>query len=769
VRLVLGHGAGEGGRGALNPPEILVVTFTRAATSELRERIRARLSEAATCFDDERPGEERWDPSLLALRAEYDHAVWPGCARRLRLAAEWMDEAAVETIHGWCHRMLREHAFDCDTLFTQELVVDQGALLTEMVQDYWRVHLAPLSYADSLDLFDCWPDFKRLHREVARRFRHVEMLAEPESFAAILEGRKEIRQEILGIKQAFGLWIGAMRAMLDEAVAGKQVYGQKIQARFYGPWLETLARWCEDPEALFPELSEAAWWRLTPGGLAEAWKVGQPPDHPAWEGIVALRASQARWDGVCRHFWGHAAHWVAARYAQKKRELAVMEFDDVLTRLASALHGPSGSRLAGVIRRQFPVALIDEFQDTDPVQSRIFAAIYRDLTGDADGTALVLIGDPKQAIYAFRGADLHTYLRARRTLTGRIHTLGRNFRSSASMVAAVNRLFIAAERRSGPGAFLHRQGEEDPIPFHPVAAQGHDGGFEVGGAAHPAMILAWSDLPGADMAERCASVMVALLRQGLEHRAGFRGADGGWRSLVPSDLAVLVRSRVEYRMIRVALARRGVRCVYLSDQESVFASPCARELRYWLAACAAPEDIALLRTALATATLGVSWLEIDALSRDERLLEVRMRQFSGFKGVWQRQGVLPMLRRMLHEFGVAERLLNAPVDEERSGERLLTDLLHLAEILGQWEVDGAGELVLIRLLDEALEDAREGAREAGELLTRLESDADLVRIVTVHKSKGLEYPLVFLPFAGSCRPVGTRDLPLVWNDESDVK
>ncbi|GAB0058156.1 RecBCD enzyme subunit RecB [Candidatus Magnetaquicoccaceae bacterium FCR-1] len=769
VRLVLGHGVVEGGRGALNPPEILVVTFTRAATSELRERIRARLGEAAACFEDETPIQGGWDPLLVVLRADYPPATWAGCARRLRLAAEWMDEAAVETIHGWCHRMLREHAFDSDSLFTQELVADQRALLAEVTRDYWRVHLAPLSLVEARELFDCWPDYNRLARGVERLFRQVGLLEDPGPFAAILDERSAIRAELGAVKRRFGTWIGPMRAMLDEAVAGKRVNGLKIQARYYGPWLEALGRWCADPEELFPALTEAAWWRLTPGGLNEAWKVGSPPDHPAWEAIVELRATQARWEGVCRRLWVHAAIWVAARFAAAKQGLAVMEFDDVLTRLESGLNGAGGARLAGLIRRQFPVALIDEFQDTDPVQYRIFAAIYRDLDGCRDGTALVLIGDPKQAIYAFRGADIHTYLSARRVLTGRIHTLGRNFRSSAAMVAAVNRVFADAEARVGAGAFLHRRGEEDPIPFHPVVAQGREARFEVEETPQPAMTLAVSDGPRPWLADACASAMVRLLELGRSNRAGFRDGVGALVPLLPSDMAVLVRSRAEYGLMRAALARRGVRCVYLSDQESVFASPCAVELRHWLAACAAPEDSRLLRTAMATATLGVSWLEIDALARDERLLEQRMRQFAGFKSCWRRQGVLPMLRRMMHEFGVPARLLHGSLEGERSGERLLTDLLHLAELLGRWEADGEGELAVIRLLDEALREAGEGAREAGERLTRLESDANLVRIVTVHKSKGLEYPLVFLPFAGSCRPLGKGDLPARLHDDEGVE
>ncbi len=160
TRLVLGHGPeGAAFERALMPPEILVVTFTDAATKELRDRIRARLVEAAAYFerdDDAGTGvvsegglaassEDGSEPDpLLALRATYAPEQWPECARRLRLAAEWMDEAMISTIHGWCYRMLKEHAFDTRGLFQRELVTDQADLIAEIVRDYWRVHFYPL-------------------------------------------------------------------------------------------------------------------------------------------------------------------------------------------------------------------------------------------------------------------------------------------------------------------------------------------------------------------------------------------------------------------------------------------------------------------------------------------------------------------------------------------------------------------------------------------------------------------------------------------------
>lgn len=135
LRLILGHGGEQGFERELLPPQILVVTFTDAATKELRERIRARLAEAARFFRGELEGA---DPLLHQLRDDYPQENWPRCAGRLEIAVQWMDEAAVSTIHGWCQRMLREHAFDSGSLFTQTLETDHSELLGQVMRDYWR-------------------------------------------------------------------------------------------------------------------------------------------------------------------------------------------------------------------------------------------------------------------------------------------------------------------------------------------------------------------------------------------------------------------------------------------------------------------------------------------------------------------------------------------------------------------------------------------------------------------------------------------------------
>ncbi|WP_139052900.1 exodeoxyribonuclease V subunit beta [Thiocapsa marina] len=804
VRLVLGHGvphdtsdgapraAPETEPRAFTPPEILVVTFTDAATRELRDRIRARLAEAATVFRAEpegiaaRPAGE--DP-LHDLRADYRPEQWPACARKLQLAAEWMDEAAVSTIHGWCNRMLREHAFDSDSHFTQTLETDQSDLLAEVVRDYWRTFMIPLDAESVAEMRQWWSGPEALQGSIRPLVEHADRLDPAAEPAVALETvRKEKADRLAELKAPWASWADELEALLDDAVDNKRA---KLQKRFYSSWLNALRDWAADPAAESLDL-KAGWERLTPAGLADAWAKGeQPPAHPGLQAIADLKPALADLPIPRSALLRHAARWVAERFAAEQTRRAQMGFNDLLTRLDAALQGPNGERLAEIIRRQFPVALIDEFQDTDPVQYRIFDAVYRVAANDP-ATALVLIGDPKQAIYAFRGADIYTYLAARRDCAGRLYTLKRNYRSTPEMVAATNRCFEVAENReTGAGAFLFRSDNDNdndndtiagtradnPVPFITADAKGRKDTLQIDGEPLPALTACWlpPNVPGKALskdayrtriAEVCAAEMVRLLNLGQTGHAAFVG-DGAPKPLRPAHLAVLVNTGNEATIIRRALARRGVRSVYLSDRDSVYQSPQAGELQQWLAACAEPDDAGLLRAALATATLGLSWSELDRLNHDEIAWESRVLQFRAYRDTWRRQGVLPMLRRLLNDFEVPARLLASESrpgsDSGFDGERILTDLLHLAELLQQASVLLDGEHALIRHLAEQCRDAGRGAGGDARQI-RLESDADLVQVVTVHKSKGLEYPLVFLPFAADHRQASKDDLPLKWHD-----
>ncbi|WFM71910.1 exodeoxyribonuclease V subunit beta [Halomonas sp. CKK8] len=819
VRLVLGprdEADAESFPRALTPPEILVVTFTNAATRELRDRIRARLVEAADAFlaeesKDEAPGKgpsmgatsegeiddlfaeppvdnsttvdkSGGDPPggdpLLALRDSYPRERWPACARRLQLAAEWMDEAAVSTIHSWCHRMLREHAFESGSLFSLEMNLDQSELELEVARDYWRSFYYALDAEALAVVTRYWETPDALAEDVRRLQGDADLLPDaPPPAGALATMQAERAQVLAELKAPWPAWLDELAERLETAAAAKAFDQRKLNSRSRADWLAKLRDWAQDPELATPALTDTAWKRLTPEGMAEIWQQGEPLDHPALHALAELPARLEALPDAHADLLAHAVHWMAERRERMQQRRAELGPDDLLERLDRAFEGPAGKALAAHVRRQFPVALVDEFQDTDPVQYRLFDHVYRlaQAPDPEDPSAVLLIGDPKQAIYAFRGADIHTYLQARRDTAGRHVTLGTNFRSATAMVEAVNRVFRFAEAHpAGRGAFLFRSSEGDnPVPFLPVAAKGRKDTLTRDGEPLPAMTL-WHLTGGhlesgsdaaegmskgayfKEMAARCATRMAELLREGQAGRTGFGEPGEPFRPLKPSDLAVLVNNANEARAIRGALLERGIKSVYLSDKEGVFETPAALELEVWLAACAEPDSERRLHAALAMPSLGMGLHDLDALQHDELAWEERVLQFRAYHRQWQRQGVLPMLHRLLADFAVPTRLLRSA-----SGERHLTDLLHLGELLQQASAELDGEHALLRHLSEA---RSQPPAQADTHRLRLESDADLVQVITIHKSKGLEYPLVFLPFICAFREKKATDLPLTWHD-----
>jgi exodeoxyribonuclease V beta subunit len=764
LRLVLGHGCEQTGFGRPLPPEnILVVTFTRAATRELSARIRARLAHAARCFQGAAQPEQD-DVFLQRLLAAYPSAAARQTAAwRLATAAQAMDEAAVLTIDAWCHRMLREHAFDSGQAFDDVLLADETALKQQAARDVWRQQVYPLSGRDLDAVLALWSDPDALHADVFGSDRAAPDVAPPASAtlaelcARLLDEREDALQ---ALKTRYCAAIAAMRGWLLALVQSadcplnRQTYGLRSVQR----WCDALDAWCADPQRSRPELKDDDWDKLTPRHMRSRCVKGRQVDPPAaLDAVQALRAELDALPDPEPQMRAYVRAQVRQRLRALKSAAGVSGFADLLERLDSALAAPQGGRLRQRILEQFPVALIDEFQDTSAQQFSVFDRLYAITDAPAPPplpTAVLLIGDPKQSIYAFRGADIDSYLRARAATAGRHAVLGVNRRSTRELVDAVNRLFDAREQAEGPGAFHYREGgarAANPLPFIPAVAHGRPERLVCAHGAVPAVRFCVSDVPQpkeavrARFAELAAAAVVELLD---DTAAGFVRDDqgGAFTRLRPSDLAVLVRDASEAAAIRRALARRGVASVYLSDKDSVFATREAADLLRWLRAVAAPADGALARAAFATATLGLDLAELAALATDDVVFEQRLALLAELHRVWQRQGVLPMLRQTLHRLNLPARWLAAD-----DGERRLTNVLHLAELLQAASGTLDGEQALIRWLQARLQGA------GGEEFTlRLESEADLVRVVTIHKSKGLEYPVVFLPFATACKPSDDR-------------
>ncbi len=763
VRLVLGHGQPEDSplKNGIFTPNLLVVTFTDAATQELRERIRARLTQAADVFDArlnlKRNAENKL---LLDLRDKGypDQSLWPECRKKLLLAAEWMDEAAVSTIHGWCYRMLIEHAFDSGSLFKLTLETDQKELILDCVRDYWRTFIYGLPVESMDDVLGQWATPEMLYREIKSLLSCAdELTTNSDSVAEIIQqSGLKCEQEVTRLKQQDWLaWQPQVEALLTELHAQKRLHGLSKNTML-GVW-GRLIDWAQSNE-LLPDLSSKGFTNQTPKGLKDILKGDGPiPEHPAFDTIQALIDFSQNLPNPKAELLQHAAVWVGRRFEAEKHKRAEMGFDDLLKRMDQALHSDTGEQLAATLRRQFPVALIDEFQDTDPLQYRIFQRIYRIKDHDPS-TCLLMIGDPKQAIYGFRGADIYTYLQARQQVQQRIYSLGTNFRSDENMVKAVNQLFEAADQHED-GAFLFGSGKESSLPFCSVQANGTARRWQVNGNYPPHLTFWLMDSQKANdkgkikaitkesaqsqLALTCAAEIARLLSLGRQGQAGFAVVDDSqpFESVKPADIAVLVLTHKEAAIMRQALTQCGIKSVYLSERDSVLSSPEAQDILYWLQAFAEPRHLLKVRTALATPTLQLGWDSLNALLTDENKLEQQIEHFIAYQLLWQKQGVLAVIHRFLMDFSIPSRLLAQP-----GGERQLTNILHIAELLQQDSQVLDGEHALLHHYIQLLRTAQE---EDEYRSLRLESDAGLVKVVTVFKSKGLEYPLVFLPFATS--------------------
>ncbi len=747
LRLLLGHGEKDAAHHRpLAVDNILVVTFTEAATQELRDRIRARIHDARLAFSR---GQSN-DPVIAHLLKDIiDHQS----AERLLLAAErQMDSSAIYTIHGFCQRMLTQNAFESGSLFSNEFITDEMPLREQAVTDFWRqrFYALPSSLVDVM--MGYWPSPHKLLNEINPYLSGTlpEIIAP--SLPADLIKQHDTNLGI--IEKIKAKWCEA-EADIYDLIAKSGVDKRSYSIRNLQTWIENVSQWAkrDTHNYALPKQLE----KFSAARLHEKTKKDEPPSHSVFDAIDELLDTPFEFKKALTAF---AIKEVRILLEKEKKRFGHLSFDDLLSQLGKALKEDKEDILAERIRTLYPVAMIDEFQDTDPVQYQVFNTIY----ANNPITGLFMIGDPKQAIYAFRGADIFTYIQARRAVTQH-YNLGTNWRSTADMVCSVNRIF-----EHGIAPFIY----DADIPFEPVkfAPKADAKTWEIDGIKQAAMTF-WLDGLNPDnvnsesekldqieeipvlanslsdlgyctkanylktMAQATAASIRHVLEMSEKGRACFRNGEKT-HAILAKNIAILVRKGSEANLIKQALASQGIASVYMSNRESVFSSPIVKDVHYFLMAVLTPDNERALKAALATSLLSLSAVELDALNYDEHLWEKAVAEFSHYQKVWFSRGLLPMLRQFIQKRAIAERLL-----AEEKGERALTDLLHLGELLQEMSQTLESHSALVRWL---LESINEPNSQSDEQKIRLESERDLVQIVTIHKSKGLEYDLVYMPF-----------------------
>jgi exodeoxyribonuclease V beta subunit len=758
----------------LLPSEILVVTYTHAATAELRDRVRARIREAIDCGEPSGAGSE----SAAELRdlAGRARALGQrvGKVDPLRRALREFDEAAIFTIHGFCQRTLQEHAFESGMAFDAELIEDSEPMERTLVFDLWSRILE----AEDADFVE-WLRYgagRRWKFEPATLQREILGQLGADEDMPVLPNSEEVRESrewaVLRV-EAEAAWIrwAEVWAARRETVSGILLGKNDLNKGSYKPatieakWFPRIDDWATTIANAGNASSMNAtplptWWKnLVPEGLRSRLKKdGQPVEDAFFDACGEVQEAVSRIDEArrARALALRVEFVVQAREeARKRREQRhLLFFDDLLCQLRSALRPPEGERLVGLLRRRYRFALIDEFQDTDPVQYEIFRRVWHDSKKTREGeseseaesvpSGLFLIGDPKQAIYSFRGADVFTYLRAREDAGEGLHGLAVNWRSSARLIAAVNALFSQPERPFGLESIEFNEVRPRPdavksmtIPNRSVAGlrvlMAHrEDAIAMGLADESAKKGLPLRFGRTTMMQSVARDVADLLDAGGE-------IDG--RPIRPSDIAVLCRRKIELAQSRRALESLGIPCVDRGDSD-VFDSREAWELLSVLRAWLRPGDPTLVRAALSTGAHGFNAQALRKLSDDGSELVAIAERFAEYARAWSQSGFGFAFDSWRRNESVSERLL-----DYQDGDRRLTNWLHLAELLQRVEHDRATSRIgLAAWLERAIASSEARSEFGGEAsLLRLESDDQAISLVTLHRSKGLEYEIVYLP------------------------
>ena len=698
--------------------QILAVTYTIAATAELKERVRERLQEAIQQLRDGQSG----DPVIARILDRTDAAE---SVRLINIALQSFDEAQVFTIHSFCRRVLQDYAFESGIAFDAELVTDPTPLFQEVARDFWRLKLTDVRPLIG-GIFLAWEKSPAEWVELLNRTRnHPDAVFIPPSgqitFEQLSDKIAETMREISAEWDANGAAIE--RILRDHP--GLSHSKTNFNAERVTELLTGVKEACGDFDCADP-LCLSSLKELTTKAIEEAkLKTKTVPTHRFFELCGAfVQVVEALFLRLTCDFLDYADLEIPTRKARAN----TVTFDDLILRLRSSLKGKNGDRLAKAVGAGYRAVLVDEFQDTDPAQYEIFRKIF----ASADHR-LYYIGDPKQAIYGFRGADVFTYLAAARD-ANRTLTLQTNWRSEPQLVEGVNGLFDQInnpfvlpgisyrEIKPAAGSDFPRltglpKSDNAPLVFRPVDSTRHDSS-------------------AMNKTEATTAVCAAVAREMKQLRTN--RAQLGDRPLAFGDMAVLVRTHYQAEQMQEILRQQGISSIVQTDR-SVFASKEAEQLQHFLEGVLEPGRERLFKAALITSLVGLNGDELIQLESDEARRQRWQDKFFEWRGRWSSECFIAAFRQINVDSKVRSRLVQLP-----GGERRLTNFLHLAELLHAAET--TQRLQPDSLISWLRKQRKSSMVAADEFQLRLESDADAVQIVTIHKAKGLEYAIVFCPF-----------------------
>jgi len=696
----------------LSVEQILLMTFTKDATQELRGRIDAFIRDALTNWHQLCENDSYF--KAISERVEYNKVQ--GLLKRALL---FLDEAAIFTIHGFCQRALSQHAFASGLPFNATLSTSNAEIVLEACQDWYR-QLAKQSADDFSLVAQFWSQPSSFLRSFAKAISQQSELSTIDS--------QNIAKDFIELANQASKALTANDSLLQQGlISHKNAQEQEKRTQMLASlhtWLEQVKA-CFDADSLLQVVQVPMPDYLLHGGRhPKAFKVQLAEVLASCKLIktqiktLAKNINRANAYQLVRS----AIYHIRQQVQDKKTQLNVLDFDDLIITLADSLSAEKSTNgLAATLLAQYPVALVDEFQDTDPMQFSILQGLYYIEQAKLNDAALYLIGDPKQAIYGFRGGDIFAYLNARHSCD--FHWLmDTNYRSSADMIDAYNQVFISKDAQVADGIFGFGI-EYQAVHAGKKVEQNIDEGkalqfvhFNQDGEESVTLTFACPL-----MADWCASEITQLLTTG---------------QVKPQDIAILVRDNREAQFIKQALHSAGLASVFLSDRANLFQCQQAKQLLALLKGVLTPENERIYLAALVSGLLGFNAVKLHQLQQDEMAYQTLKFEFIDYKKQWQQQGFIAMAINLMHQHFKVPQL---------NKDRALTNILHLFEILQTASQRFLQPEELIYWFEQQC--LLDNVNSELEAELRLENDGNLIRIITQHGAKGLEYPVVFIPFA----------------------
>ncbi|MGK2896921.1 MAG: exodeoxyribonuclease V subunit beta [Candidatus Makana argininalis] len=720
LRLILGM-ISKNNFQPLKVNKILIVTFTELAKNEIKNRIIENINLLYNACIKKKSN------NYIILKLFKKIKNIEIAKLLLKIAKNKVNELSVYTIHGFCKKILNKNIVEPGIIFNKNIIKDETNLQYKAIYYFWENNFSVLPYNIAILIKKYWKNKKNFLVDILPylNINTNKIFYFKKKYCSIIQIYKKTISNINLLKKN---WIkfSSFRKFIYTSKINKKIYNKKNIIR----WLSKIDKWSNEPTINDIVPNELLKFKIST--LLKNNMINNNKNYILFNIIENYYLNNK---SIKEKIFFLAISKIKKYITKEKNRKSEISFNDLIIILENIIKGKFGSKLSNKIRELYPVAIIDEFQDTDLKQYNIFKKIYL----GCKNCFFLLIGDPKQSIYGFRGADIFTYIKAKNEINNK-YTLDINWRSSKGMINAVNNLFTLL---SNP--FILKE-----ISFIPLKYSNENKKLKliVNNKIYPSMNI-WmqpdsivnSNEYKKYMSNKCANTIFTWLYSSNKKNTWIEGHFGK-KYIQASDITIIVRNSNEANIISNELSKFNISSIFISKSENIFKSKESIDLM-WILKAVLYNNTSYIKRALITDIIGFDFNKIKNLNKNTNLLYYHLNKFIKYRIIWQKYGIYTMIKELIQDYKIKKNLLFI-----KEGEKKLTNLINLGELLQEESIYLENKLSIIRLLEEKIYSPNKYFKNKQSIL---ENNINFVNIITVHKSKGLEFPIVFLPFIADYR------------------